>query len=57
MLSKTLSEEAAWKFAQEQGIDMVVMSPGFAMGPPLQPTLNFTLEVFLNHLRVFFLNY
>ncbi|KAB1224978.1 Tetraketide alpha-pyrone reductase 1 [Morella rubra] len=28
MLSKTLAEEAAWKFAKENGIDMVTMNPG-----------------------------
>ena len=27
MLSKTLAEEAAWKFAKENGIDMVTINP------------------------------
>ncbi|KAK9913028.1 hypothetical protein M0R45_036855 [Rubus argutus] len=45
ILSKTLAEEAAWKFSKENGIDMVSMNPGFVIGPPLQPTLNLTLEV------------
>ncbi|KAL6327747.1 hypothetical protein AAG906_024717 [Vitis piasezkii] len=40
MLSKTLAEEAAWKFAKENGIDMVTINPGWVIGPLLQPTLN-----------------
>ncbi|KAJ8900272.1 hypothetical protein K2173_024912 [Erythroxylum novogranatense] len=42
MLSKTLAEEAAWKFAKENGIDMVTINPGYVIGPILQPTLNLT---------------
>ncbi|XP_050387747.1 phenylacetaldehyde reductase-like isoform X2 [Argentina anserina] len=40
MLSKTLAEEAAWKFAKEKGIDIVTINPGLVIGPLLQPTLN-----------------
>ncbi|KAK9913034.1 hypothetical protein M0R45_036860 [Rubus argutus] len=40
MLSKTLAEEAAWKFAKEKGIDVVTVNPGLVIGPLLQPTLN-----------------
>ncbi|CAI9764981.1 unnamed protein product [Fraxinus pennsylvanica] len=47
-LSKTLAEEAAWKFANENGIDLVVMNPGLVIGPLLQPTLNLTSEIILN---------
>ncbi|KAK8693356.1 hypothetical protein V6N13_070941 [Hibiscus sabdariffa] len=47
MASKTLAEEAAWKFAKENGIDLVVLNPGFMFGPLLQPTLNGTSEVVL----------
>ncbi|KAF5931247.1 hypothetical protein HYC85_032120 [Camellia sinensis] len=39
-LSKTLAEDAAWKFAKEKGIDMVVINPSMVVGPLLQPTLN-----------------
>ncbi|KAF2319622.1 hypothetical protein GH714_017657 [Hevea brasiliensis] len=39
-LSKTLAEEAAWKFTKENGIDMVAINPGLVIGPLLQPTLN-----------------
>ncbi|XP_057531204.1 phenylacetaldehyde reductase-like [Amaranthus tricolor] len=38
--SKTLAEEAAWKFAKEKGIDLVTINPGMVIGPLLQPTLN-----------------
>lgn len=40
MLSKTLAEEAAWKFVKEKGIDMVTINPAMVIGPLLQPTLN-----------------
>ncbi|RVW76602.1 Cinnamoyl-CoA reductase 1 [Vitis vinifera] len=48
VLSKTLAEEAAWKFAKEHGIDLVTMNPGAMIGPPLQPTINLTMEIILN---------
>ena len=44
MLSKTLAEEAAWKFSKENGIDMVTVHPGWVLGPLLQPTLNLSVE-------------
>ncbi|KAK8711116.1 hypothetical protein V6N13_146412 [Hibiscus sabdariffa] len=47
MASKTLAEEAAWKFAKENGIDLVVLNPGFMFGPLLQPALNSTSQVVL----------
>lgn len=50
MASKTLAEEAAWKFAKEKGIDMVTINPGFVIGPLLQPTLNSSAELFLDHI-------
>lgn len=50
-LSKTLAEGAAWKFAKENGIDLVTLHPGYVIGPLLQPTLNFTSEVFLNLIK------
>ncbi|KAL5566374.1 hypothetical protein UlMin_029538 [Ulmus minor] len=48
MVSKTLAEEAAWKFAKENGMDLVTINPGLVIGPLLQPTLNLTVEMFLN---------
>lgn len=40
VLLKTLAEDAAWKFAKENGIDMVALCPPMVVGPLLQPTLN-----------------
>ncbi|XP_075657360.1 phenylacetaldehyde reductase-like isoform X2 [Castanea sativa] len=47
VLSKTLAEEAAWKFAEENGIDLVAINPGLVIGPLIQPTLGFSLETVL----------
>ncbi|CAN6697020.1 unnamed protein product [Malus baccata var. baccata] len=44
MISKTLAEEAAWKFAKENGIDIVTINPGLVIGPLLQPTQNTSVE-------------
>ncbi|KAL6327736.1 hypothetical protein AAG906_024705 [Vitis piasezkii] len=51
MLSKTLAEEAAWKFAKENGIDMVTINPGGVIGPLLQPTLTLSVEEVLKLLK------
>ncbi|XP_040373013.1 phenylacetaldehyde reductase isoform X2 [Rosa chinensis] len=48
MLSKTLAEEAAWKFAKEKGIDIITINPGWVIGPLLQTTLNLRTEKFPN---------
>eukprot|EP00261_Vitis_vinifera_P026195 XP_010659458.1 PREDICTED: cinnamoyl-CoA reductase 1 [Vitis vinifera] len=48
VLSKTLAEEAAWKFSKENGIDMVTINPAWVIGPLIQPTLNLSAEVVLN---------
>ncbi|XP_047327137.1 phenylacetaldehyde reductase-like [Impatiens glandulifera] len=48
MLSKTLAEEAAWKFAKEKGIDMVVINPTVVIGSMLQPTVNLTCGLILD---------
>ncbi|KAK6933848.1 NAD-dependent epimerase/dehydratase [Dillenia turbinata] len=47
-LSKTLAEKAAWEFAKENCIDLVVLHPGFVIGPILQPTLNLSMEMILD---------
>ncbi|KAM7264015.1 hypothetical protein ACFE04_001698 [Oxalis oulophora] len=44
MVSKTLAEEAAWKFCKDNGIDLVTINPGYVIGPLLQPTLNLTVS-------------
>ncbi|KAF3452518.1 hypothetical protein FNV43_RR02951 [Rhamnella rubrinervis] len=48
VLSKTLAEDAAWKFVKEKGIDMVSINPAVCIGPLLQPTLNSTVARVLN---------
>ncbi|KAL2478424.1 NAD(P)-binding Rossmann-fold superfamily protein [Forsythia ovata] len=50
-LSKTLAEEAARTFADENGIDLVTIHPGYVLGPLLQPTLNLTSEAFVNLIK------
>ncbi|XP_028790053.1 tetraketide alpha-pyrone reductase 1 isoform X2 [Neltuma alba] len=39
-LSKTLAEEAAWKFAKENTVDLIALNPTYVIGPLLQPLLN-----------------
>ncbi|XP_034680381.1 cinnamoyl-CoA reductase 1-like [Vitis riparia] len=51
MLSKTLAKVAAWKFAKENGIDMVTINPGWVIGPLLQPTFNLSVEEVLKLLK------
>ncbi|ONK55213.1 uncharacterized protein A4U43_UnF6340 [Asparagus officinalis] len=51
VLSKTLAEEAAWKFAKENSIDMVTINPGMVIGPLLQPTLNTSSAAILNLIK------
>ncbi|KAJ9698034.1 hypothetical protein PVL29_007239 [Vitis rotundifolia] len=48
VVSKTLAEDAAWKFAKEKGIDMVTINPAMVIGPLLQPTLNTSAAAILS---------
>jgi hypothetical protein len=50
-LSKTLAEEAAWKFAEECGIDLVAINPGFSVGPLIQPTPTSSMMGFLKLMK------
>lgn len=51
ILSKTLAEEAAWKFSKENGIDMVTINPAMVIGPLLQPTLNTSAAAILKFIN------
>ena len=51
MLGKTLAEEAAWKFSEENRINMVAINPGLVIGPLLQPTLNASVKPILNLIK------
>lgn len=48
VLSKTLAEAAAWKFVNENNIDMVALNPTMVAGPLLQPEVNESVEPILN---------
>ncbi|XP_059660907.1 cinnamoyl-CoA reductase CAD2-like [Cornus florida] len=50
-LSKTLAEKAAWEFAKEKGLDVVVVNPGTVMGPILPPALNASMLMILRLLQ------
>lgn len=54
VLSKTLAEDAAWKFAKEKGLDIVTINPAMVIGPLLQPTLNTSAEAIANLLNGMF---
>jgi len=43
-----LAEEAAWKFAKENSIDLVTINPAMVIGPLLQPELNTSAAAVLN---------
>jgi len=47
VLSKTLAEEAAWKFSRDNGLEIVTINPAMVIGPLLQPTLNTSAEAIL----------
>uniref|UniRef100_M4ES88 NAD-dependent epimerase/dehydratase domain-containing protein n=1 Tax=Brassica campestris TaxID=3711 RepID=M4ES88_BRACM len=51
ILSKTLAENAAWTFAKDNNLDLVVMNPGLVIGPVLQPTINFSVDVVIDFIK------
>ncbi|KAG9160510.1 hypothetical protein Leryth_023336 [Lithospermum erythrorhizon] len=50
-VSKTLAEKSAWEFAKENGLDVVVINPGTAMGPMLTPVINASMQQLLHLLQ------
>jgi len=46
-LSKTLAEQAAWKFSRDNAFEIVTINPAMVIGPLLQPTLNTSAEAIL----------
>ncbi|XP_071707868.1 cinnamoyl-CoA reductase CAD2-like [Rutidosis leptorrhynchoides] len=51
VVSKTLAEDAAVKYSKENGLVLLVINPGYVIGPILQPTLNLTSEGFMNMVK------
>ncbi|MQM09597.1 hypothetical protein Taro_042473 [Colocasia esculenta] len=51
--SKTLAEKAAWKFAEENGLDVVVVNPGTVMGLVLPPVVNASMGMLVRLLQGF----
>lgn len=43
--SKTLAERAAWDFARESGIELVVVNPGMVLGPLLSSGINTSVDI------------
>jgi len=50
-VSKTLAEKAAWKFAEENGLDVAVVNPGAVMGPIIPPNINSSMSILLRLLQ------
>ncbi|BFG33861.1 hypothetical protein CerSpe_201230 [Prunus speciosa] len=50
-LSKTLAEKAAWEFAKEKGLDVVVVNPGTVMGDVISPRLNASMVMLVRLLE------
>ncbi|XP_062115469.1 phenylacetaldehyde reductase-like [Humulus lupulus] len=49
--SKTLAEKAAWDFAKENKIDLVIIHPGVVFGPLIQPTINLSVKLLLEQVN------
>ncbi|KAL0732544.1 hypothetical protein Bca4012_008753 [Brassica carinata] len=51
ILSKTLAENAACQYAKDNNLDLIVMNPGLVIGPVLQPTINFSVDVVVDFIK------
>ncbi|WCJ36875.1 NAD(P)-binding Rossmann-fold superfamily protein [Euphorbia peplus] len=51
VVSKTLAEDSAWKFAKEKGMDLVTINPAMVIGSLLQPTLNTSAAAVLSLIK------
>jgi dihydroflavonol-4-reductase len=49
--SKTLAERAAWDFARESGLELVVLNPSTILGPMLNADVNTSLELIRRIMR------
>ncbi|XP_020101979.1 cinnamoyl-CoA reductase 1 [Ananas comosus] len=49
--SKTLAEKAAWEFAKENGLDVVVINPGTVLGPIIPPKINASMAMIVRLLE------
>ncbi|KAL6967734.1 hypothetical protein U1Q18_033543 [Sarracenia purpurea var. burkii] len=47
-VSKIRAEKAAWEFAKERGLEVVVINPGAVFGHILPPTINLSMSILLN---------
>ncbi|EPS58983.1 hypothetical protein M569_15828, partial [Genlisea aurea] len=50
-LSKTLAEKAAWKFSEDNSLDLVVVNPGTVLGPVIPQRLNASMMMLLRLLK------
>ncbi|KAL1558526.1 phenylacetaldehyde reductase-like [Salvia divinorum] len=50
-VSKAVAEKAAWRLAEEDGLDVVVLNPGVVVGPILPPLLNTSMTLILDILE------
>ena len=44
VVAKTTAERAAWKYAEENGIDMVTVHPSIVLGHFITPHTSFSTE-------------
>lgn len=45
LVAKTTAEKAAWKYAEENGIDMVTVLPSLVLGHFITPYTSFSTDV------------